>query len=190
MKHRLGVFKADNFAAHTGRVACNALAAEVKCEHAGRRVTDDTRANSCGGDVRQVRIIFFVAAVPQKHGAGRQKDIRVCGVTWERRTAARDDHRHLNAVFAECIEHIGNAFHHVRHLGFAIHEVGGVHVAVIAMQAAEWNIFGRIFECCFDEFVKMRRFHAGTVHTHVDIRKPAEHSILLFGFGLKRMQAA
>ncbi len=81
-------------------------------------------------------------------------------------------------------------FHHVRHLGFAIHEVGGVHVAVIAMQAAEWNIFGRIFECCFDEFIKMRRFHAGTVHTHVDIRKPAEHSILLFGFGLKRMQAA
>lgn len=111
-------------------------------------------------------------------------------MTWERRTAARDDHRHLNVVFTEYIEHIGNAFHHVRHLGFAIHEVGGVHVAVIAMQAAEWNIFGRIFECCFDEFVKMRRFHAGTVHTHVDVRKPAEHSILLFGFGLKRMQAA
>lgn len=33
-------------------------------------------------------------------------------------------------------------------------------------------------------------FKAGTVHTHVDIRKPAEHSILLFGFGLKRVQAA
>lgn len=66
LKHRLGVFKADNFAAHTGRVARDALAAEVKCEHAGRRVTDDTRANQLRRGCTAGQDNFLCSCCPTK----------------------------------------------------------------------------------------------------------------------------